>query len=206
MHDVVAPVCGPATAARLTTLDETRPQVRRLKARTLEEAADAQAWGHVAEELVRLSPPITDDVRQCFEEALAVFPTAPLLWNRYAELELATNNLDNLRNIFARCLLACPFPDLWHTYIKFVKKSNEMKGVDGLPEIQQAYEFTLDKIGQDLNAGWCGPRCLPRGVAGSNAHQRLHSASATVHAEASAQLGRASGNEKICKTSFMCLR
>lgn len=30
---------------------------------------------------------------------------------------------------------------------------NEPKGAEGIDEIRKAYEFTLDRLGQDLNAG-----------------------------------------------------
>jgi hypothetical protein len=34
-----------------------------------------------------------------------------------------------------------------------VKRSNEPRGVAGLPEVRQAYEFSLDTVGQDIGAG-----------------------------------------------------
>lgn len=55
--------------------------------------------------------------------------------------------------IFSRCLLRCPVADLWRAYLKLVRRVDERKGAVGLPELRQAYEFTLDRLGQDALAG-----------------------------------------------------
>lgn len=36
---------------------------------------------------------------------------------------------------------------------RFIKKSNEGRGAAGLSELRQAYEFSVDTVGQDMDAG-----------------------------------------------------
>lgn len=39
------------------------------------------------------------------------------------------------------------------TYVISSIQVNERKGLKGVPEVKQAFEFTLGRIGQDINAG-----------------------------------------------------
>ncbi|MEW5309147.1 MAG: hypothetical protein WDW38_001054 [Sanguina aurantia] len=84
---------------------------------------------------------------------VATFPTSVRHWTRYAEIEMSGNSSDNVKAIFGRCLLTCPFLELWRLYLGFIKRSNEGKGPEGLSELLKAYEFTLDCVGHDLSAG-----------------------------------------------------
>jgi hypothetical protein len=49
-------------------------------------------------------------------------PVQAVYWQRYAEAELRAGNAAGVRAIFSRCLLACLAPDLWATYLRFIKQ------------------------------------------------------------------------------------
>lgn len=131
---------------------ELLDRVRHLAALvTRENAYDVLGWESAIDELARV--PINDDIRSAYETTLQLFPTAAPVWVRYAELELGCDNINSVKQIFGRCLLNCPSVDLWRVYLKFITKVNEKKGPEGLFEVKKAYEFTVDCLGHDINAG-----------------------------------------------------
>ncbi|KAJ9518571.1 hypothetical protein QJQ45_018615, partial [Haematococcus lacustris] len=126
---------------------------RQLRAQASQQQYDVQAWEALVDD-VKAMPGISDDLRAAFEEIVAVMPSASSVWARYVELELReAPGLETAKQIFGRCLLACPSLDLHQQYLRFVKRSNEPRGPQGLPEVRSAYEFSLDTLGQDLAAG-----------------------------------------------------
>ena len=81
-------------------------------------------------------------------------PLQAVYWREYAELEIrGGGDPDRVKAVFSRCLLTCLSVDLWRTYLNFIERLNKARGPEGLPEIRQAYEYTLDRLGQDLHAG-----------------------------------------------------
>lgn len=141
----------PFTVYLLSRMSKLTEKIHKLKARVAAEDYAVQEWDPVLDELRTL--PMSVDVRGAYEALLLSFPSAAALWTRYAELELSINNHANVKSIFSRCLLSCPHADLWLLYLKFIKKANEGKGVDGMAEVRKAYEFTLDCIGNDIASG-----------------------------------------------------
>lgn len=43
-------------------------------------------------------------------------------WQQYAELELDESETSRAKQVFSRCLLACPNVKLWSVYLRFIKK------------------------------------------------------------------------------------
>ncbi|XP_057948438.1 cleavage stimulation factor subunit 77 isoform X2 [Malania oleifera] len=66
---------------------------------------------------------------------------------------MASNNDDATKQIFSRCLLSCLQIPLWRCYIRFIRKVNEKKGVEGLEETRKAFDFMLNYVGSDIASG-----------------------------------------------------
>ncbi|XP_031283340.1 cleavage stimulation factor subunit 77 isoform X1 [Pistacia vera] len=88
-----------------------------------------------------------------YEQLLSVFPTAAKYWKQYVEAHMAVNNDDATRQIFSRCLLNCLQVPLWRCYIRFIRKVNEKKGVEGQEETRKAFDFMLSHVGSDIASG-----------------------------------------------------
>eukprot|EP00884_Botryococcus_braunii_P006013 jgi/Botrbrau1/15412/Bobra.43_2s0038.1 len=129
-----------------------------LRARTAADHFDVAAWDAMVAEVdaaaqAMPTQQIFAERRSVYEALLTQFPTAGGLWKRYAEFEMAAENNQAAKQIFARSLLNCLLPDLYHTYVHFIRKMNSAKGVDGFPEIRKAFEYALDRVGADAMAG-----------------------------------------------------
>ncbi|EEF43014.1 cleavage stimulation factor subunit 77 isoform X1 [Ricinus communis] len=88
-----------------------------------------------------------------YEQLLSLFPTAAKFWKQYVEAYMAVNNDDATRQIFSRCLLNCLQVPLWRCYIRFIRKVNDRKGVEGQEETRKAFDFMLGYVGADIAAG-----------------------------------------------------
>lgn len=99
-----------------------------------------------------LHMPISDSV-PIYEQLLATFPTAAKYWKQYVEAYMAVNNDDATKQIFSRCLLNCLQVPLWRCYIRFIRKINDKKGVEGQEETRKAYDFMLSYVGADISSG-----------------------------------------------------
>ncbi|GFP85456.1 cleavage stimulation factor subunit 77 [Phtheirospermum japonicum] len=104
----------------------------------------------LANEALRLS--ISDSV-PIYEKLLATFPTSAKYWKQYVEALMAANNDEAARQVFSRCLLICSQVPLWRCYIRFIRKINDMKGIEGQEETKKAYEFMLNYVGADIASG-----------------------------------------------------
>ncbi|XP_031371970.1 cleavage stimulation factor subunit 77 isoform X2 [Punica granatum] len=109
------------------------------------EAAEA-----LASEVLRL--PIAEAV-PIYEQLLGVFPTCAKYWKQYVEAHMAANNDDATRLIFSRCLLNCLQVPLWRCYIRYIRKINDKKGLEGHEETRKAFLFMLNYVGGDMAAG-----------------------------------------------------
>ena len=108
-------------------------------------ASDAQARG-------------VPDGRGLFEEVLAQHPTASRVWRAYAEAEIAgapdgSRDDEAVKSIFSRCLLACPSAELWRSYTRYMVKTNDPTTEEGVQTIKAAFEYTMDAVGEDVDAG-----------------------------------------------------
>ncbi|XP_077248941.1 tetratricopeptide repeat (TPR)-like superfamily protein [Tasmannia lanceolata] len=88
-----------------------------------------------------------------YEQLLSTFPTAAKFWKQYVEAHMAANNDDATKQIFSRCLLNCLQISLWRCYIRFIRKGNEKKGVEGHEETKKAFDFMLNYVGTDIASG-----------------------------------------------------
>ncbi|CAA3000880.1 cleavage stimulation factor subunit 77 isoform X1 [Olea europaea subsp. europaea] len=104
----------------------------------------------LANEAMRM--PITEAM-PIYEQLLATFPTAARYWKQYVEAFMAINNDDATRQIFSRCLLNCLQVPLWRCYIRFIRKVNDKKGIEGQEETKKAFDFMLNYVGEDIASG-----------------------------------------------------
>ncbi|CAM6129012.1 unnamed protein product [Calypogeia fissa] len=113
---------------------------------------DVEAWIAIANEAQ--SRPISESAPM-FEQLLATFPSAARYWKMYVEAQMAANDDDAVKQIFSRCLLNCLNVDLWRSYIRFMKKVSENRGLEGRAEMKKAYEFMLEPkhLGEDIASG-----------------------------------------------------
>ncbi|KAG5526597.1 hypothetical protein RHGRI_032766 [Rhododendron griersonianum] len=88
-----------------------------------------------------------------YEQLLATFPTAARYWKQYVEAHMAVNDDDATKQIFSRCLLNCLQIPLWRCYIRYIRKVNEKKGVEGQEETRKAFDFMLSYVGADVASG-----------------------------------------------------
>lgn len=105
---------------------------------------------NVAKEAQRL--PISE-ATPLYEQLLTVYPTAAKYWKQYVEAHMIINNDDATKQIFSRCLLTCLHIPLWRCYIRFIKKVNERKGMEGQEETRKAFDFMLSYLGVDISSG-----------------------------------------------------
>ncbi|KAI3448085.1 hypothetical protein Pfo_004750 [Paulownia fortunei] len=104
----------------------------------------------LANEALRL--PISDAM-PIYEQLLATFPTSAKYWKQYVEALMAVNNDEATRQVFSRCLLNCLQVPLWRCYIRFIRKVNDKKGIEGQEETKKAFEFMLNYVGADIASG-----------------------------------------------------
>nr|KYP37401.1 hypothetical protein KK1_041411 [Cajanus cajan] len=61
---------------------------------------------------------------------------------------MVVNNDDAVKQIFSRCLLNCLQIPLWRCYIRFIRKVNDRKGIEGQEETRKAFDFMLNYVGK----------------------------------------------------------
>eukprot|EP00656_Telonema_subtile_P016328 TRINITY_DN18616_c0_g1_i1.p1 TRINITY_DN18616_c0_g1~~TRINITY_DN18616_c0_g1_i1.p1 ORF type:complete len:678 (-),score=233.73 TRINITY_DN18616_c0_g1_i1:157-2190(-) len=89
-----------------------------------------------------------EQVRECYERFLVLFPTAASYWKRYAQHEMAGEHYEQLWAIFTRCLVPCYSLELWRFYTGYMQEvKKEAPG-----EVIQAFEYALEHIGHDCRA------------------------------------------------------
>ncbi|XP_029125440.1 cleavage stimulation factor subunit 77 [Cajanus cajan] len=93
------------------------------------------------------SLPVTE-ATPIFEQLLLLFPTAAKFWRQYVEAHMVVNNDDAVKQIFSRCLLNCLQIPLWRCYIRFIRKVNDRKGIEGQEETRKAFDFMLNYVGK----------------------------------------------------------
>jgi len=70
-------------------------------------------------------------------------------------MELSLDNFAQAEGIFGRTLFAVPHVQLWTAYLNYVRRRNDLSDPSGVARqtVSQAYEFVLNNIGQDRDAG-----------------------------------------------------
>ncbi|RYC55918.1 hypothetical protein CHU98_g10292 [Xylaria longipes] len=114
---------------------------------------DVEAWFALIEEQKRRHK--TEDTRSTYERFLEIFPQAAEVWVAYLEMELSLDNFPQAEGIFGRTLFAVPHVQLWTAYLNYVRRRNDLNDPSGQARqtVSQAYDFVLNNIGQDRDAG-----------------------------------------------------
>lgn len=96
-----------------------------------------------------------EDARAVYERFLKVFPQAAEIWVAYLDMELSFNNTAEAESIFTRTLRAIPDVQLWTAYLNYIRRRNDLNDPTGRARqtVSQSYEFVLNNIGQDRDAG-----------------------------------------------------
>lgn len=66
--------------------------------------------------------------------------------------------LKKVEEIFSKALKQTPSPEFWSSYLNYIRRNNESKGLEGRQTIIKAYEFAISHVGQDKDSGeiWLG--------------------------------------------------
>ncbi|KAH7425316.1 hypothetical protein KP509_11G049100 [Ceratopteris richardii] len=134
----------------LKTDKELSPVERRARERIKADRWDTEAWNMIGSEAQGRQ--ITE-AAPLYEMLLTNFPTAARYWRCYVEAQMMAYNDEATKLIFSRCLLSCLHVELWRCYIRFIRKVNENRGVEGRDETKKAFDFMLGHIGMDIGAG-----------------------------------------------------
>ncbi|XP_027357835.1 cleavage stimulation factor subunit 77 isoform X2 [Abrus precatorius] len=111
-----------------------------------------------------------------YEQLLLLFPTAAKFWKQYVEAHLIVNNDDATKQIFSRCLLNCLQIPLWRCYIRFIRKVNDKKGIEGQEETRKAFDFMLNYVGADIASGpvWMEYIAFLKSLPAANPQEESH--------------------------------
>lgn len=77
-------------------------------------------------------------------------------WIAYVKMELSNNELMRVEQIFSRSLLNVPNVELWSLYLDYIRRRNNLTtdtGGKARAIVSQAYEFVLNSVGCDREAG-----------------------------------------------------
>ncbi|KAI1333449.1 hypothetical protein F5Y15DRAFT_405198 [Xylariaceae sp. FL0016] len=114
---------------------------------------DVDAWLALIEE--HKSRHKIEDTRAVYERFLKVFPQSAEIWVAYSEMELNLDNFNEAEAIFSRVLLNLPEVKLWTVYLNYIRRRNDVNNPasQGRQIVSQSYDFVLNNIGQDRDAG-----------------------------------------------------
>ncbi|KAI1412802.1 hypothetical protein F5Y13DRAFT_179947 [Hypoxylon sp. FL1857] len=114
---------------------------------------DIEAWLALIDEQKRRNN--VEGARSVYERFLKVFPHAAEIWVAYLEMELSLDNTVEAESIFTRTLRAIPDVQLWTCYLNYIRRRNDLNDPTGRARqtVSQSYEFVLNNIGQDREAG-----------------------------------------------------
>lgn len=71
-------------------------------------------------------------------------------------METQLDNFKHVEAIFQRSIMQCPYVDLWSSYINYIRRIQNLttdQTGQARQVITQVYEFVLENIGIDVNAG-----------------------------------------------------
>ncbi|KAI1210062.1 uncharacterized protein F4807DRAFT_423690 [Annulohypoxylon truncatum] len=114
---------------------------------------DIEAWLALIDEQKRRHK--IEDARAVYERFFKVFPQAAEIWVAYLDMELSLDNTIEAESIFTRTLRAIPDVSLWTGYLNYIRRRNDLNDTTGRARqtVSQSYEFVLNNIGQDRDAG-----------------------------------------------------
>ncbi|RUS21308.1 hypothetical protein BC937DRAFT_93090 [Endogone sp. FLAS-F59071] len=143
---------GSPAAPLLKLPDKTE----KLEARIAQDVFDVDAWVSLLAEVQAKED--LDKIRDTYERFLKQFPTSSRHWLNYLELELKLANFTEVETLFTRCLKTVLSVDLWKFYLNYIRRINSGEnGVAPGPEsravVEKAYEYVLNNVGLDKDAG-----------------------------------------------------
>ncbi|SCV72519.1 BQ2448_4056 [Microbotryum intermedium] len=100
-----------------------------------------------------------EKTREVYESFFKVFPDAARQWISYCDLELSHGLFDRVQDIFIRCLRPSTSIPLWKFYLDFVRRRNPIDlaqpeaAKQARATIAKSFEFALQHVGQDRDAG-----------------------------------------------------
>ncbi|KZF18863.1 Suf-domain-containing protein [Xylona heveae TC161] len=115
---------------------------------------DMDAWLSLISEHRRRNK--IDEARTVYERFLKRFPLAAEQWIAYAQMELQNNEFYLVEQIFSKSLLTVPNVQLWSVYLDYVRRRNNLttdSSGTARQIVAQAYDFVLQNIGIDKDAG-----------------------------------------------------
>jgi len=123
-------------------------RMKEAERRIVDEPYNHEAWTLLAAEAQSLPMHLA---RHIYERLLSVFPTAGKYWKQYIDQELANKHYERVEKLFRRCLLTCPFVDLWKTYLAYIRLPRSHSGADKKKdEIVSAFELALQHVSMDI--------------------------------------------------------
>ncbi|KAI1075980.1 hypothetical protein F5B20DRAFT_557755 [Whalleya microplaca] len=153
---------GPATPAVASNVAATVVSRSRLPADIVgvledrikdDPRGDLEAWLALIDEHKRRHK--IEDARAAYDRFLKVFPQAAEIWVAYLDMELSLENYSQAEEIFGRTLLSIPNVQLWTAYLNYIRRRNDLNDPSNRARqtVSQAYDFVLNTIGQDRDAG-----------------------------------------------------
>ena len=100
----------------------------------------------------RLATTPIEWARATFESFLSVFPTSVGVWRDFIDLEIKAGNIADAEKLFDRGLTACPDVELFQAYIRYIRAVKK-GAADEYSAVTKAFEFTLQRVGADVEAG-----------------------------------------------------
>ncbi|OON21028.1 suppressor of forked protein [Opisthorchis viverrini] len=147
----------PFMQRRVYKMDKMQKAEERIKANPW----DIEAWSVLLRDAQSKK---VEDARDVFERIVNQFPFAGQYWKIYINQEMKAKNFERVEKLFQRCLVKILNIDLWKLYLQYIKdtkgKHHAFKYIIFAhcififtrEKMAQAYDFTLDKMGLDLNS------------------------------------------------------
>ncbi|TGZ72319.1 hypothetical protein CRM22_002159, partial [Opisthorchis felineus] len=134
----------PFMQRRVYKMDKMQKAEERIKSNPW----DIEAWSVLLRDAQSKK---VEDARDVFERIVNQFPFAGQYWKIYINQEMKAKNFERVEKLFQRCLVKILNIDLWKLYLQYIK---DTKGKHHAfkEKMAQAYDFTLDKMGLDLNS------------------------------------------------------
>lgn len=123
-------------------------KVQRAEERIKSNVWDIEAWSVMLRDAQSKK---IDDAREILERIIVQFPMAGQYWKIYIQQEMKAKNYERVEKLFQRCLIKILNIDLWKLYLQYIKET-KCKHPNFKEKMAQAYDFTLDKMGLDLNS------------------------------------------------------
>ncbi|EAQ83277.1 hypothetical protein CHGG_09681 [Chaetomium globosum CBS 148.51] len=148
------PENGDAVTTPVTVSPVAVDRITQLESRVSEDSRGAMdAWLALIAEY--RSKNDIEQSRRIYDRFLTVFPQAADVWAEYLSMELDMNNFPEAELIFNKSLMTTLNVNLWTKYLDYIRRRNDLNDSSGNARqtVSRAYEFVIDNIGLDKDAG-----------------------------------------------------